>query len=198
MKRTAYAFVLAALTFAGCAKVTPTPNHSSNDSEPGYFTKNVTLTGLKVAERINGIVVCTIDEEILKSAISNYYGATVTRRMIMKQFKPNSPNPFYAIKGRVKQGNTITRYAFELIPNELLNGTVDLYLPVPGTEQHVVGPKGNICKLKLTSASTGNIVIATSNNSCSTCQGTYGTSVSVVSTDQNGTNKLITEIEALL
>lgn len=198
MKRTAYAFVLAALTFAGCTKVTPTPNDSSVDDEQGFSTKNITLTGLKVAERINGIVVCTIDEEILKSAISNYYGATVTRRMIMKQFKPNSPNPFYAIKGRVKQGNTITRYAFELIPNELLNGAVELYLPVAGTEQNVVGPKGNICKLKITSASTGHMVIAAGNNSCSICQGTYGTSVSVVGTDQNGTNKLMTEIEALL
>lgn len=198
MKHMICAFTIAAL-FAGCVKETPTPTNQPDDLTT-FSSKNVNATSIKIGEKINGIVVCTVDEDVLKSAISNYYEATETRRMLMKQFKPNSPNTFYAMKGRVKEGNTITRFAFELIPNELPNGTVELYLPVYGTEQNVVGPVGNTCKLKLTSASTGNIVFTNGggNNSCITCQATYGTSVSTSITDQYGTNKLISEIQALL
>lgn len=179
--------------FWGCRKSEIHPNAQEEDMLlVSSVNKTVNVGDLKVAERINGLLICTVDEDILKEAIGDYYGGSL-KRMKVREFKPNSPNNFYAIKGRVRNGNLITRYAFELIHQGLPNGDVELYLPVSGTEQRVIGPKGATCKLKLTSASTGYAAPAGQ-----FCFGFYSSSTSSVNGDTHGTNGLILQILNLL
>lgn len=178
-------------TFIGCKKQDIYPNSAPNNQHQ-VTTKNIPA-GTKVAEKVNGIVICTIDEDILKSAISNYYGggSTTTKRMVMKELRPNSNNPFYGVRGRVKNGQIVTRYFFELVAVEQPNGNVDLYLPEVGYEQHVTGFAGSVCKLKLFSASAGQ-------SFGTACFSIYGISQSTQSTDTDGTNGLILEILPLI
>lgn len=188
-------FTLTTLFF-GCRKAEVNPGNTDDQFVFVSSTnKNITANDLKVAEKINGIVICSIDEDILKAAIEDYYGNANMKRFFVKNFRPNNPNnSFWAMKGRVRSGSTVTRYAFELIPNELPNGDVELYLPVTGTEQHVVGPAGNTCKLRVTSGSTG---FAKPNGDCE-CDSNYGSSTSATGTDTDGTNGLILNIIQLL
>ncbi|MCH2224033.1 MAG: hypothetical protein MK066_04635 [Crocinitomicaceae bacterium] len=178
--------------FLGCKKHDIHPRNSIQEQSIDWGQKNIP-SGTKIAEKVNGVVICTIDEDILKIAISNYYGggSTITKRMIVKEFKPNSPNSFFGLRGRVKNCQIVTRYFFELIPFTLPNGTIEFYLPEAGHEQHVTGFAGSVCKLKLHSASAGQAF-------GSACFSIYGNSESTQPTDTDGTNGLIMEIASLI
>jgi hypothetical protein len=189
MKTKCSIFLAITVILFGCNKIDPQPTGEAEN----FTTKSITTSGTKVAEKVNGIVICTIDEDILKSAVSDYYGAIETKRLVVKEGKKNTPNNYYVLKGRVKNGNIIHRYAFELVPLELTNGDVELYLPQAGTEQHVLSTTGCKCKLKVTSSSTGRLVPV---DNCCAC--TYSTSVSTNNQDTEGTMGLIHAISAIL
>ena len=189
MKRIICAFVVAAI-FAGCAKEnpTPTPTNQQNDLAT-VSTKSVTSLGLKVAERVNGIVVCTVDEDVLRAAVNNYYLGQYSTEMKVVEYNEGTPLSFYVMEGKVRVDKQWYRYAFELIPNTLPDGSVEFYLPVAGSEQHLYGPGKGVSKFILTSPSTG---YGSSHNS------NHGSSTSTVNTDSFGTNGLINIILALL
>ena len=194
MKQITTTVVLSALMLIGCTKESITPNPTHANTEITGISKNIPANWLQVGAKINGIILCTVDEDVLKSAVINYYGAVSTDKMLMKQYNSNSAGDFFAWTGKVKNGNVVTHYAFELIPNYLPNGDIELYLPVAGTEQRVQGIGGNACKLVLTSGSTGYVQSPGNGNAC---QSVYSSSTSTVDTDLFGTNKLILEILSL-
>jgi len=173
------------LVFAGCGKSDYVPmskdNNGLNLKNGGYDTK--------VAEKDGGLITCTIDEDILEEALSNYFNGAFVKKHHMKEFRKNKPDHFYAIKGRMKLGNTITRYAFEVIEVPNSTGGFDLMLPVAGTLQAVVHPKGCPSKLKLTSGSTGYMWPPSP-------AATYYSTTSVSGACTNGTNGLILEVIA--
>jgi hypothetical protein len=143
------------ILFVGCSKENVSPTSLNNQPTVDINSKSLTSSGLKVAEKISGIVICTVDEDILSAAIVDYYGATQMKKMHVIEFNEGQVNNFYAICGRVRNGNQSTRFAFQLNPTTLGDSTIELFLPVAGTEQNLVGPGNGACKLKLTSVSTG-------------------------------------------
>ncbi len=188
MKRIIYAFVVSAI-FAGCTKVNPTPVYQSNDTTTPITTKSLAALGLKVAEKVNGIVVCTIDEDVLRAAVNNYYLGQYSTEMKVIEYNEGTPLSFFVMEGKVRVNKQWYRYAFELITNTLPDGSVEFFLPVAGSEQHLYGPGKGVCKFILTSPSNGY---------GSSLNANHGSSTSTVNTDSFGTNKLINIILALL
>ncbi|NQY08097.1 MAG: hypothetical protein HRT71_01100, partial [Flavobacteriales bacterium] len=110
MKYVCY-FSLLMILFVGCKKENRTPSSLNSTSTPEINAKSLTPSGFKIAEKIGGIVICTVDEDILTAAIVDYYGANQMKRMMVREFHEGQPNNFFILKGRVRQGNQITRYA---------------------------------------------------------------------------------------
>ncbi len=157
--------------------------------------RNTTLApgSMEVGERVNGIVICSIDEDILTAAVENYYGRQSVKKIWMKEFKAGTPDSYFVIGGVIKSWwKKKLHFSFELVPVPTSNGDLELWLPVEGTEQHVKGNYCNKCKMKTTSATTANVLGGPF------CFLKYSKSVSTSDTDNFGTNKLITEINALL
>ncbi|MFT5779941.1 MAG: hypothetical protein ACI837_002901 [Crocinitomicaceae bacterium] len=183
MKQLFFISLAAALLF-GCTKQDFSHQGDICDSEANY-SRSLTASGLKIAEDESGIVICTVDEDILQAAIVNYYGATEFKSLDIHEYNPGTTNSFYALTGRIKDGNAHRRFAFELVPFIALSGATELYVPYLGTEQNVTGPGNSASPLNLTSASTGSPASHKAN---------YSSSQSFSSFDDFGTNRLITKI----
>lgn len=187
MKHIICAFVLFAI-FVGCTKENPTPTNPSNNLTT-FSTKSMSPLGLKVAEKIDGIVICTVDEDVLRAAVTDYYQGQYSNQLKVVEHNEGTLTNFFTMEGRVRVNKRWYRYAFELVPNVLPDGDIEFFLPVAGTEQHLYGPGKGVSKFILTSPSTG---YGSSPNSL------YGSSTSTVNTDSFGTNKLINLILSLL
>ena len=111
--------------------------------------RNSTSTDMEIGERVNGLIICTIDEDILDNAIRSYYGGNIQSSK-MRMVEKNSG--LILIKGTVRKNNgKRIKYAFECLE---FNGKI--YLPVVGHEQHCKSlTPVHKCKLKVTSASSG-------------------------------------------
>ena len=131
----------------GCSKSEPISNSHSNPQSMSY--RNSTTTDMEIGERVNGLIICTIDEDILDNAIRSYYGGNIQSSK-MRMVEKNSG--LLLIKGTVRKNNgKRIKYAFECIE---FNGKI--YLPVVGHAQHCKSlTPVHKCKLKVTSASTG-------------------------------------------
>ena len=184
--KTEHIFLLAITTILfSCTKMNFNNMVSRADS-PIATTQS--STDMEVATKENGILTCTVDEDILKAAVSGYYGGLAVQKIWVKEYLENKPNNFFVMEGRLKSGGTTIQYAFELIPISS-NGITLLYLPFVGTEQRVTSLQGASGKLRLTSASTGFMNPGSTSSS-------YSKSTSTSSSDTDGTNGLILEIYA--
>jgi hypothetical protein len=189
MKTKISIFLAVTTMLFSCNKIDPIQTKAEND-DPVMTTRSVTA-GEKVAEKVNGIVICTIDEDILKSSVMNYYGASSVKSFGLEEYNKNQSDNFYVLEGKLKAGSHTIQYAFELVPLALTNGDIEFYLPIAGTEQNVNSAKGSSGKLKLTSASTGYMNPGHSGS-------VYSTSTSTTNTDTDGTVGLIKEIALIL
>ncbi|MBL4623933.1 MAG: hypothetical protein JKY42_02150 [Flavobacteriales bacterium] len=194
--KTKIIFLLAISTLLfGCTKLsfdelTEQTSGSQNKASSTVGTPPSTFALMELARKVNGTVVCTIDEDILKNAVSNYYGAIALKSLHIKEFNKNKPDNYFLLKGKLSDGFITVQYAFQLISVPLTNGEKVLYLPVAGTEQGVISSNGTSGKLKTTSSSAGYMNPANAGS-------TYKTTTSSSSLETGGTNGLILEIQAL-
>lgn len=113
---------------------------------PTAILRNQTTNAdVKIAKKVEGEIIETIDEDILERAVENYYdlsNANLVRHRIA-EYVAYDGTCYHDLRGVIKKGSQRVYFSVQLLEIEI-EGKDYLYIPVVGFEQNLRRVWGNM------------------------------------------------------